>query len=76
MTNLEKMNELVGTNADKNQIGNWAYMNRITVDCLHLEEEFVSMTQSVDNFTDTDFYFHCDDEHEMWDKFLDAEYIE
>lgn len=75
MTNLEKMNELVGTNADKYQIGNWAYMNRILVEFLYHEPEFVSMENTVDYFMKNiadDF----DDEHKLWDKFLDTEYVE
>jgi hypothetical protein len=73
MTNLEKMNELVGSDADKDQIVKWAYMNRILVDCLHLEEEFESMKNSVNSFMD-----NCEfnsNELEVWDKFLDTEYV-
>jgi hypothetical protein len=76
MTNLEKMNELVGAKVDKEHIKKWAYMNRIIVDCLHLEEEFSSMTRSVNTFMDTEFYQNCCDEYKLWDKFLDAQYID
>lgn len=75
MTNLEKMNELVGSKADKEQIINWAYMNRILMDCLHLEEEFDVMTNSVNAFMDSEFYQNCNTEFDLWEKFLDAEFI-
>jgi hypothetical protein len=75
MTNLEKMNKLVGSNSDKEQIIKWAYTNRTLVDCLHLEEEFEEMTNSVNAFMDTEFYQNCDTEFDLWDKFLDAEFI-
>lgn len=75
MTNLEKMNELVGSKANKEQIVKWAYMNRILVDCLHLEEEFDGMTTSVNFFTDTEFYQTNDNEFELWNQFLDSEFL-
>lgn len=75
MTNLEKMNELVGTNGNKKQIINWVYMNRILVDCLHLEEEFDEMTDSVNAFMDTEFYMNNDNEFELWEKFLETEFV-
>lgn len=56
MTNLEKMNDLVGTNADKEQIINWAYMNRVLFDSLFLEKEFEVMEKSVMAFVETDPY--------------------
>lgn len=72
MTNLEKMNELVGASASKEQIKSWAYMNRVVVSCLHFEQEFEGMEHSVDCFMESPEY--SDDEHENWDKYLDAEY--
>lgn len=76
MTNLEKMNELAGTDANKQQIVNWAYNNRIHVICLHLDEEmFSTMENSVNSFVDSDLY-HIDDEFINWDKFLDKDFVE
>jgi hypothetical protein len=66
------MNELIGSNTDKDQIGNWAYMNRILVCFLYFEPEFESMRKSVEVFMNN---YYSEDEHENWDKFLDAEYI-
>lgn len=74
MTNLEKMNNLVRQNATKQQIKEWAYMNRILVCVLDLEQEFEPMANSVKAFMDTDEFKQCKDEHEVWDKFLDAEF--
>lgn len=73
MTNLEKMNELVGTNVTKEQIKNWAYANRIHVMELHYEDEFDSMANSVEEFNNSDQV--TTDEHENWDNFLDREFI-
>ncbi|STO12752.1 Uncharacterised protein [[Flavobacterium] thermophilum] len=76
MTNLEKMNELVGSNANKDQIIRWAYMNRIHVVELPLEEEFECMQQSVDTFCESeDFQNYIDDEFKLWEKFLEAKYV-
>lgn len=75
MTNLEKMNELVGSNVDKEQIINWAYMNRILFDSVHLDEEFKEMEKSVKWFMGTDLYSESDTEFDLWDKFLNAEFI-
>ncbi|CAM4111907.1 hypothetical protein [Mesobacillus thioparans] len=74
MTNLEKMNELVGSEANKEQIIKWAYMNRILFDCVHLETEFEEMEKSVKVFMDTNSYSESDTEFDLWDKFLDAEF--
>ncbi|PAQ15045.1 hypothetical protein CD798_08355 [Bacillaceae bacterium SAOS 7] len=76
MTILEKMNELVGSNATKKQIENWAYMNRICVSELVFEDEFTSLKKSVDVFIQTHDYHGMADEHEAWDKFLDSEYVQ
>jgi hypothetical protein len=75
MTNLEKMNELVGSTATKDQIVNWAYMNRILVNCLHLEDEFEEMRKSVVKFVNTDTYLYSDNEFDLWHKFLDSEFV-
>lgn len=73
MTNLEKMNELVGLNAKKQEIINWAYANRITVSTLDLYEPFQSMANSVSTFVDLDLI--SGDEFEDWDNFLDSEFV-
>jgi hypothetical protein len=73
MTNYEKMLEIVNINASKEQIKNWAYMNRIAICCLFYEPEFKIMKKSVYDFMETDLY--CNDEHENWVKFLDLEFI-
>ena len=74
MTNLKKMNELVGASANVEQIKSWAYMNRICVCVLHEEDEFKIMEKQVDHFVESDLY--SDDERENWSKFLDAEFID
>ena len=74
LTNLEKMNELVSDNADIDTVSRWAYMNRILVSCLDMEEEFETMKNSVETFVNSDMY--SDDEHENWRKFLECEYVE
>lgn len=76
MTNLEKMKELVGSNATKEQIVNWAYMNRITVMELAFEEEFIWLENSVNHFIEEYDYHSKDDEHDAWNAFLDAGYVE
>lgn len=73
MTNLEKMNELVGAAANEEQIKHWAYDNRVTVSVLHLESEFKSMERSVEVFLDSENYI--DDEFKNWDEFLGKEFI-
>jgi len=76
MTNLEKMNELVGSNATKEQVLEWAYMNRIIVEQLPEEPEFEVMDKSVENFCNSDFYKeNFSDEYKIWDKFLDSEFV-
>jgi hypothetical protein len=77
MTNLEKMNELVGSAATKDQIVKWAYMNRICLGGLYDEEEFYNFETTVIRFMETDYYNeNILDEFKLWDKFLDSEYIE
>lgn len=73
MTNLEKINELVQSSADKEQIVNWAYMNRILVVNLADEPEFEHLKNSVDVFIQKEPY--SDDEFENWGRFLDSEFI-
>jgi hypothetical protein len=65
------MNELVGSTATKEQIKQWAYMNRISVDVLDYEDEFESLKEYVDQFVKSDLY--SDDEHKNWDLFLNVE---
>lgn len=75
MTNLEKMNEIVGTAATKEQVVQWAYMNRIHVLNLDLEPEFECMKKSVENFYNNTEVFSAD-EFKNWDNFLLSEYAE
>jgi len=76
MTNYEKMIQLVKSDASKDQIKAWAYMNRVTVCMLPYEaEEMKPMLKSVDAFMNTKDYQIGLDEDEVWDKFLDAEYV-
>ena len=74
MTNQEKMNELLGDTANKEQITNWAYMNRIHVSELHFVEEFETMEKSVEHFMNSDVINV--DEFTNWSNFLDSEYVE
>ena len=72
----EKMNELVGSKEDKEQIKRWAYMNRIMVMSIHYEEEFEILEKSVEAFIEqVDYHGHAD-EHEAWDAFLEFDYVE
>jgi hypothetical protein len=73
MTNLEKMNELVGASADKKQVMKWAYMNRVWLIDLPYEPEFSAMDESIKNFLNE--YEYSGDEDKNWDRFLDMEYI-
>lgn len=75
MTNLEKMNQLIGIDASKEQILKWAYMNRILFDSVYLEEEFEGIEKSVKSFAETIPYEESNTEFDLWDKFLDAEFI-
>lgn len=76
MTNLEKMIELVGSEASKKEVIDWAFMNNIYVAVLPLEEEFKEMKNSVLDFMDSnDFNDHLHDELKLWDLFLDREFI-
>jgi len=73
MTNLEKMIELTGHEADKKQVMEWAYMNRIWVLDLQDHDPFQTMEASVNHWIENNAY--CGDEHENWPRFLDAEYV-
>ena len=72
MTNLEKMRELTGHNATKEQVMDWAYMNRVLVLELADEEPFESMSKSVESFLRK---HDIVDEHQNWSAFLDAEWV-
>lgn len=75
MNVLEKMNELVGSEATKDEVINWAYSNRIYVVCIHLDEpKFEALESTVEKFLESEQY--SGDEHESWDKFLDFEFVE
>lgn len=76
MKNLDKMNQLVGTNSDAEQVAKWAYMNRVELCTLPFEEEFESMKASVEHFTSNSDYWESGDEHKSWAEFLEAEYVE
>lgn len=77
MTNLEKMNQLVNSNATKEKITNWAYANRICVGDLPYEEEFNSMKNSFEMFLESKFYIdNSDDEFKLWREFLDRKFVE
>lgn len=77
MLNIDKMNKLVDSSSNKEEIIQWAYMNRIPVICLPDEEEFESMENSIQAFIHTDYYSENDsDEHKLWDKFLDSVYVD
>lgn len=72
----EKMNALIGSDASKEEIKAWAYNNRITVMCVHFEEEFELLEKSVDAFLEAFDYHGNADEHAAWDAFLELEFIE
>lgn len=76
MNNLKKMNELVSSEATKEQIKDWAYMNRILVTDLEFEEEFETMVKSINSFVESNLFSEELTELELWDRFLDAEYVE
>ena len=74
MTNLQKMNELVGANSSKEQVHSWAYMNRIWLSDLPYEKEFSLMKVAVDDFMQRESELRT--EYDMWNEFLDREHIE
>lgn len=77
MTNLQEMNELVGAvDATKKVVIDWAYMNRVTLNCLEDVKEFASMKPSIDHFINESGQYSLEDESGNWSRFLDAEYVE
>lgn len=73
---LDKMNELVKASATKEEIINWAYINRVMVMGMYYEEkEFEVLEKTVEKFIESEDYHGIADEHEAWSKFLDYEYI-
>ena len=72
----EKMNELVNSDATKDQMKSWVYANRVCVGGLHLEEEFKSLETTVEKFIDEVNYHGMTDEHNAWDLFLEYEVVE
>lgn len=77
MNVLDKLNELVRSSATKEQIIEWAYMNRVMVMGMYYEEEaFGVLEKTVESFIEGEDYHGIADEHEAWDKFLDYEYIQ
>ena len=76
MTNYEKMLELTGDTATKEQVKSWAYMNRVTVSEMCYDKPFECMEKSVDVFSESDKYELGGNEHENWDRFLDCDFVE
>ena len=74
VTNLEKMNQLVGASATKQEIMDWAYMNREYVDSFAEDEPFHAMRHSAQVFARTSLLRI--DERDNWSRFLDAKYVE
>jgi len=76
MTNYEKMKELVGSTATKEEVKAWAYMNRVTVSILPYEaKEMKPMLNSVNHFMSTKLYSdNVLEEDVLWDKFLAEEF--
>lgn len=73
MTNYEKMLELTGARATREDIVKWAYMNRVWVLEMAEDEPFEPMKASVEAFMKDGY---SDDEDENWERFLDCEYVE
>ena len=74
MKNIDKMNELVGSDATTKQVVDWAYMNRVWLCDLQDEEDFKEMKASVKNFLSKETTLR--DESEMWEDFLNSEFVE
>ena len=69
------MKELVNAiNTSKEQIITWAYMNRVLLSDLAEEEIFQVMKKSVEDFMEKEAK-ELNTEYDMWDVFLDSEYI-
>lgn len=75
MKNIDKMRELVNSNASKEQIIEWAYLNRVWLDDLLIEPGFEEMQESIMHFFDKNWLVD-EDEREVWNKFLDSEFVE
>lgn len=76
MTNLEKMNQLVGANGNKETVVKWAYTNRVHLIDLPYEDEFAEMKASVDEFFETHNPIQNQaGETKNWEDFLEAEYV-
>lgn len=76
MTNLEKMNDLVGASASVNEVINWAYANRIHLSGLSGYEPFEDMDNSVMSFYERkDTLLIDDDEFKVWELFLGSEFV-
>lgn len=73
VTNLEKMNELVGANASKKEIMKWAEMNRLWLADLPYVTELSPMGISIDDFMSREKHLRA--ESEIWSDFLDSEYL-
>jgi hypothetical protein len=75
MTNLEKMNELVGASASTEEVINWAYANRIHLSGLSGYEPFESMDNSIMSFYERkDTLLVDDDEFKVWELFLGLDF--
>lgn len=73
---IDKMNQVVNSNANKSQIKSWAYNNRILVSDVYLEHEFGFLEKTVNKFFENPDNQVELDEYRLWDKFLDYSYIE
>ena len=73
MTNYEKMLEITGARATKEEVKSWAYMNRIWVLEMAEIEPFEPMKLSVETFMKDGY---SGDETENWERFLECEYVE
>ena len=71
MTNLEKMNQIVGSNSTKETVLQWAYMNRILLIDLPYEDEFQEMRKSGYDYLKRSVE---KTEYDNFNKFLDEEF--
>ena len=74
MKNIDKMNELVGSEATIKQVVDWAYMNRVWLCDLPDEDEFQEMKFSVESFLNKENELRH--EQDMWRDFLVSEFVE
>ena len=72
LTNLDKMNQLVGGIASAKEVINWASMNRIWLADLPDNKQFKEMRLSVSKFLKREEKMRA--ESEMWEDFLNEEY--